>query len=542
MLPAKSNNQTLTWDMRIFEILEIGARFFPNNRAVVHGKRQISYRQLLRASERFADHLRALSLAGDSRVAILYENSVEYVILFFGILKAGYIAVPVDTSLRPDKINYILADCKAEVLIFQSKFRRNLEKIIASDSAIKFLISDREPDISLPNISTEVLSKILDGPHSEIADSEPMASRSIDSFSLPDLYARIPDSPKELVAIFYTSGSTGTPKGVMLSHRNLVSNTIATVDYLKLADHDRVLVILPFYYIYGNSLLLTHLLVGGTVVIDNRFLYPEVVLDTMEKEEVTGFSGVPSNFIILLNNSTMASRKLEHLRYFTQAGGAMAPEIIRKLMKAFPRKEIYIMYGQTEAAPRISYLPPHRLAEKVGSIGIPVPQVRIKVVNEDGLEVPAGESGELIVCGDNVMLGYWNQPEETEQVIKVGWLYTGDLARMDKDGYLYITGRKKEIIKTGGNRVSTKEIEECLLENEKIMEAAVFGVEDPLLGEAIKAVIALKKGYEADAREIQNYCKMRLADHKAPKYVEFMGSLPKSKSGKVNKLLLMNKE
>jgi len=524
----------------MFELLETGAAGFPDKAAVVHQGRSTTYGELYQASVKIGSYIKGLGFKKDTRIAILHDNSVDYVSIFFGILNAGCVAVPIDTSVKPEKMGFIINDCKAEVLFLQSKFIRYAEKIIGESTSLKKIVTGKKVDLVRDDIECVVLEEILssDNPGGEVFT--PSINFSGDKPGLADLYAKVPDSSSDLAAIFYTSGSTGSPKGVMLSHRNLVSNTIATVDYLKLSDKDKIMVILPFYYIYGNSLLLTHVLVGGTLVIDNRFMYPEAVLDAMEKEEVTGFSGVPSNFIILLGNSTMPTRKLEHLRYFTQAGGSMAPEIIRKLMQAFQDKEIYIMYGQTEAAPRVSWLPPERLKEKTGSIGIPVPGIKIKIVDDDGKELPIGESGELITSGDNVMLGYWNQPEDTAQVIKDDWLYTGDLARKDKDGYFFITGRKKEIIKTGGNRVSAKEIEECILENEKVLETAVFGIPDELLGEAVKAVIVLKNGCLLEPREIQTFCKIRLADHKTPKFVEFMVSLPKYQSGKVNKMLLKN--
>jgi len=524
--------------MKVFDLLAIGARFFPDNTAVKHSDRQINYRELLGNTIKVAQYIKSLNLEAGSRIALMYENSIEYLILFFAIFKAGYVAVPLDTSLKPDKINYIISDCDAQLLCFHAKYARYLNKIIDSDSTLKYIICNKNLPLESSAIEFKVIEDILND--TAFAKSDTETDIPIIEFNLEKLYEQVTKASNELAAIFYTSGSTGEPKGVMLSHRNLVSNTIATVDYLKLTEDDRIMVILPFYYIYGNSLLLTHVVVGGTLIIDNRFLYPEVILDTMEKEKATGLSGVPSNFIILLNNSTMPNRKLPFLRYFTQAGGAMAPEIIKKLMKSFPEKEIYIMYGQTEAAPRVSYVPPERLADKVGSIGIPLRGIQIKVVDENGGEVPTGISGELITTGDNVMLGYWNQPDDTHQVLKDGWLYTGDLAKKDDDGYFFITGRKKEIIKTGGNRVSAKEVEERILENEKVLEAAVFGVADDLLGEAVKATIVLKDAQTADIREIQTFCRARLAEHKVPKIIEFMDALPKHKSGKVNKLALKN--
>jgi acyl-CoA synthetase (AMP-forming)/AMP-acid ligase II len=219
----------------------------------------------------------------------------------------------------------------------------------------------------------------------------------------------------------------------------------------------------------------------------------------------------------------------------------MAPEVTRRLMGAFPDKEIWIMYGQTEASPRVTYCPPEMLEEKLGSIGIPVPGVQVKIVDEDLNELPPGEAGEIAVGGPNVMLGYWNQPEDTAEVLRNGWLITGDLARKDEDGYIYVVGRKREIIKSAGHRVSAKEIEERILEYDKVVEAAVFGVPDDVFGEAIKAAVVLKPGEKAGAKDIQSWCQKRLAAFKVPKEVEFLDALPKYQSGKVNKLELKNR-
>ena len=424
----------------------------------------------------------------------------------------------------PTRSHFILHDCEAAVLFVQAKFRRQLAGIVANLPNLKLVICDKSLEkLELP-CRKELLEDLV------VAGTAPPAPGA-KSFDLTGI-------PHELGAVFYTSGSTGVSKGVMLSHKNLISNTLATVEYLRLQPGESVMVILPFYYIYGNSLLLTHIACGGAVVLDNRFMYPEVVLDEMEAKQVSGFSGVPSHFMILLNNSTFPKRPLPHLRYFTQAGGAMAPEVIKTLIDVFPSKEIWIMYGQTEAAPRITYLPPEKLREKTGSIGIEVPGVTVEILHEDGTPVPVNETGELVASGDNVMLGYLNQPDETAQVLKAGKLYTGDLARRDDDGYIWITGRRREIIKAGGNRVSAKEVEERILEHQSVAEVAVFGVFDDVLGEAIKAVVVLQNGAVLNQKGLQTFVQQKLAIHKVPKYVLFVDALPKLQSGKVNKLLL----
>ncbi|MEA3297627.1 MAG: class I adenylate-forming enzyme family protein [candidate division Zixibacteria bacterium] len=526
--------------MELFDILRRGAAASPDNTAVTHGDRSISYREIVEASDKVTGKLKQLDVEPGSRAAILYDNSIEYIMLFFAVTQAGFVVVPLDTSLKPAKLSFILNDCGAKVLLVQDKYTRIVKELIDNTSPVELVIAERKPDLTQKGIEKASLADILDR-----TDTINVFEKVITGIGhvtpSENLTHKTPlNCPDNLAAIFYTSGSTGTPKGVMLSHRNLVSNTVATVEYLGLRSEDSVIVILPFHYIYGNSLLLTHVLVGGRLVIDNRFAFPQVILQTMIKERVTGFSGVPSNFMILLNNANFTSEYLKDLRYLTQAGGALAPEVIRKLINAFSDKDIYIMYGQTEASPRVSYLPPDVLHRKVGSAGIAVPGVTITVTDENGSEVPPGKIGEIVVSGDNVMLGYWNQPEEQDEVLRDGRLYTGDLARCDEEGFLYVVSRKKEILKVGGNRVSVREIEEKILESEKVLEAAVIGIRDDILGEAIKAFIVLREELSANVREIQDYCRTDLAPHKVPKFIEFVPSLPKYPSGKINKQALAN--
>ncbi len=514
--------------MNLFQILEKTTALFPANRAVIYYDNKITYQELYDNVSTLSDYILTLQLPKDSRIGIFLENSIDYITAYFAISKAGYTIVPLDTSLHPEKLVTILQDSDIAVLFAHFKFQRTFKKLYDMNHPITHIISEKDFKLKSPSISYSDFRNILGTVQKTEAISKTTLTNRDD----------VNKAPHELAAIFYTSGSTGEAKGVMLSHKNLISNTVGTVAYLKLSEIDSLLVILPFYYIYGNSLMLTHIASGGTLVIDNRFMYAETVLDTLENEKVTGLSGVPSNFLILLNKSTFTDRKFPYLRYFTQAGGAMAPSVINRITDAFPDKELYIMYGQTEASPRITWLPPDKIQDKVGSIGVEVSGVEVKLMGEDGNEVPDGEVGEIVVGGDSVMLGYWNQPDEEKDVLKNGKLFTGDLAKRDEDGYLFIVGRKKEIIKSGGNRISAKEVEDTLLTNSKIHEVAVFGVNDDIFGEAVKAVIVLREREKADEKEIQKYIRTLLPEYKVPRYIHFADILPKTQAGKVDKKAL----
>lgn len=508
--------------MRLPDLLARTVKRYGSRIALTHENTRLSYNQLAAWTNVLSDQLKSLNLSSGARVGLYLENSVEYLAAFWAVAQAGLVIVPLDNSASMETLAYIISDCEVEAVFVSPRFRRKLPDIIKQTKSLKAIICSAGTGLDQASVKSVMMA--------------PMASVTTATTLEIDAESSIDES--SLAAIFYTSGSTGQSKGVMLSHKNLVVNTMATNEYLELTEKDSVMVVLPFYYIYGNSLLLTHIAAGARLVVDNRFMYPEVILDTMQAEKVTGFSGVPSNFSILLGKSTLTEREFPHLRYFTQAGGGMAPETIRKLIATFPDTKMFVMYGQTEAAPRVTWLPPDKLKDKLGSIGIPLNGIQVEILNPAGQSAASGETGELVVRGPNVMLGYWNQPEEQEQVLRNGALYTGDLGYKDDDGFLWIVGRSKEIIKSGGNRVSTKEIEDVLLTTEAVLEAAVVGMPDDLLGEAIVAVVSVKPGIILTEKELKKHCQVHLPLHKLPQRFVFVESLPKHGTGKVNKLNL----
>jgi acyl-CoA synthetase (AMP-forming)/AMP-acid ligase II len=342
----------------------------------------------------------------------------------------------------------------------------------------------------------------------------------------------------DLAAIIYTSGTTGAPRGVMLSHGNIRANTESIVEYLSLTSRDRVMVVLPFYYVYGLSLLHTHIAVGGSLVIENRSAFPNVVLKGMQEHEVTGLAGVPSTFAMFLHRSMLRSASFPALRYVTQAGGHMPPALVREWLAALPGVPLFVMYGATEAAARLAFLPPAELSRRLGSIGRAIPGVDLRVLLEDGRQAATGEVGEIVARGANISRGYWNWPEETRARFGADGFRTGDLGFADVDGYIYLVGRRHEMIKVGAHRVSAKEIEEALHEFPAVDEAAVVPAPHDLLGEVPIAYIVLREGGHASEGDIVAFCRRTLAEHKVPARIVFRSELPKSGAGKIDKTTL----
>ena len=504
--------------MMVQSFLENSALSRPDNKAVWLDGVWHVYSEIEESANVFGNYLIGRGVRRGDRVALLFRNSVDYIIAYFGILKAGAVAVSLSTESRFEQLEYLLRHSDSIAVAADTKYMRYLLPALREVSSATTIVLNKKFSGDLTGLDDREVTYLPDL-LTEGDERQPIV-RGIDL---------------DLAEIVYTSGSTGEPKGVMLTHLNLSANMHSIAQYLQLGAEDRQMVVLPFYYIYGKSLLLSHFLAGGSLVVDNRFMYPNTVLETMRDMKVTGFAGVPSTYAILLNRSAAESMTFPALRYLTQAGGAMAPSLQIRVAEVFSPAKLYIMYGATEAAPRLSYLHPDMLERKTGSIGLPVPNVELQIHDENGNIAPTGETGEIVARGSNIMAGYWKDQDGTVEAVRNGFYYTGDLGKQDKEGYFYVVGRSRDIIKVKGFRVSTREIEDAILEHECVHEAAVTGVDDPLFGEAPKAYIVLKDGWFLDADELETYLKEKLPVFKIPKYIVFKKSLPKSGAGKILK-------
>jgi len=311
------------------------------------------------------------------------------------------------------------------------------------------------------------------------------------------------------------------------------------VQYLNLTSRDRICVTLPFFYCYGASLLHTHLRVGGSIVLSNNIFLGGAIQD-INNFSCTGFAGVPSTYQILINKTPFLKEELPTLRYMMQAGGQLPNKYIRMIAETFPQKMFFVMYGATEATARLSYLPPNLVITKLGSIGKGIPGVTLEVINRDGRPVQPGEIGEITARGDNIMKGYYGDPEGTRNVIKNGWLYTGDLATVDDEGYIYIVGRAKNIIKSGGYRISPNEIEEFICSLDGVNGCVVLGLPDDIMGEAVVAVVQPNDAAESSLREeILAQCTQHLPSYKVPRAVYFVREFPLNASNKVDRQALV---
>jgi len=462
---------------------------------IINLKKSKSFKSIAVESAKLANYLRT-NLGQNKKLLLVTHNSSFFIVTYLAILKSGNICVPLNPGIEQEAFEFIKDKTNCTTGFFSEIVKNRLKP-------------------SIKCITEMILSEIIDS-ECEILPME----REFDG--------------ERIAEIIFTSGSTALPKGVMLSHNNIIANTDSIVKYLDLGETDIMMVVLPFYYCYGLSLLHTHIRVGGSMVINNNFIFLASTINDLNKYGCTGFAGVPSHFQILLRKSDQfKSTKFPALRYVTQAGGKLHNTFITEFTDIFTEVQFFVMYGQTEATSRLSYLPPVILREKLGSLGKGMPGVELKVVDDQGSLIMPGETGEILARGMNVMLGYFEDQESTSDAIRNGWLYTGDLATVDEDGYIYITARKKEIIKVGGQRVSPKEIEEVIEMMTDVIDCTAEAIEDILLGEAIKVTVVVnERGRKITSEDLKQHCGTRLSSYKVPKYVIFKESMDLSPSGK----------
>ena len=506
----------------IHHFLEESTELFPGKTALVHEEVRATYAQINAKANRLAHWLIDIGVSKGDRVVLLLENCLEYVVSYYGILKAGAVAVPLSSDLKPDGLSPLLEELKPEVIISSSRFERVLKATVPVFNNIKALLL-KSPKQNWSSSPFPVFS------WEDIIYDDVTAN--------PEIRPEISIDESDLASIIYTSGSTGIPKGVMLSHKNIVSNAKSICRYLDLTDKDIQMVVLPFFYVMGKSLLNTHFAVGGTVVINNKFAFPATVIKQMADEKITGFSGVPSTYAYLLHRSPLKNYRdeLASLRYCSQAGGHMSGQIKEELRKVIPaHTQIYIMYGATEASARLTYLRPDQFADKMDSIGKPIPGVNMQVLNKSGRKLPAGQTGELVASGPNIMQGYWKDEKATSAVLDKNGYHTGDLGYYDKEGYFFVNGRKDNLLKVGGHRINPQEIEDALMATEHVIETAVIGVSDELLGNKLIA-LAVPINETSSKNKIMKLCADILPKYKLPSSIKLVRSLPKNTSGKIDR-------
>lgn len=498
--------------MLVQELLERSADRLPDKVALIGDGQRLTYGDVERRANRLAHALQAQGISRGDRVALLLPNCVELAIALFAILKAGAVFVPINATTRADKCAYILNNCQARGLITsgrQGELAQQLAEAVPSLKAI-----------------------VLTAPYPEETTFLSYAAIQAD---YPEHRPAKVNIDLDLACLIYTSGSTGDPKGVMSAHCNVVFAANAIVTYLENREQDVVIGLLPMSFDYGLYQWLMVCQFGGTLVLEKSFAFPAAILKRIETEQVTGLPGVPTLFTLLLKQD-LSHYNLSSLRYLTNTAAALPPSHISELQARFPQARLFSMYGLTETK-RTLYLPPDQLAQRPGSVGIPIPGTEAWVEDETGQRLGPNQVGELVVRGRHVMVGYWQAPERTAQRFRPGPLgerlcYTGDLFRQDEAGYFYFVARKDDIIKSRGEKVAPKEVENVLYALSGVREAAVVGVPDAVLGQAIKAFVVADGLTETD---VLHHCRTHLEDFMVPKWVEFRAELPKTSTGKIQK-------
>lgn len=477
-----------------------------DNVAVIYKDKKYTYNQIYRS---VLSHVDNIFEASGKNVGLFVQNSIDYVIGYFAISFGDKVIVPIETNCKATQILSTVEYCELDLILTNSDNFTYLTEIFESGA---------KSDVEIYNLS-DGSKRYISKEHRRTQDSENTIC-----------------SENDVAIMLHTSGTTSNPKKVMLTHKNLLANIQSNVASLELNSNDRCLIVLPMCFGYCNtSQFLTHFYLGGSIVIYDGTFVPVRFFYYIEKYGCTNTTCIPT-MLYLITKSKKSNYSLQSLRYLCFGGGTISLDVLKKVSKWLPDVGIVQTYGQTEASPRITCLLPQDAERKIGSVGRPIPGVCVKVVDEDGKELPANFSGEIVVKGDNVMKGYYKRPEETAKVIRNGWLYTGDIGRFDDEGYLYVVGRIKNVIITGGLNIYPEEIEEVLRSYSDVEEALVLPKQHEVLGEVPMAQVVVKKNSRVSASELLDFCKERLEIQKIPSEIIVVEKIEKTYNGKVRRV------
>jgi len=529
-------------DKPLHAILDEAVRDYPDRIATIFKGKKVTYRQLDHMANRFARALRGMGVNPGDRVAIMLPNIPQAVAAFYGALRAGVVVVMTNPLYVERELEHQMNDAGARVILALDLLKPRIEAVRTHtplEHVVYTSIRDALPfPLNLLYPLKQKLPTIQPGPTTH-RWTDLMAQNSP---AFPPVDAR----PDDVALLQYTGGTTGLSKGAMLTHRNLVANALQTVAWMGQDDarqtESRILTVLPFFHVYGLTVCMNMAVAtAATMVLMPKFEVNEA-LDLIEKYRPKFFPGAPTMYVAVLNHPEVAKRDLASIQACL-SGSAPLPVEVQTSFERITGGKLVEGYGLTEASP-VTHSNPLNGLRKTGSIGLPFPSTDVKIVDlETGLrELPPGEVGELCVRGPQVMAGYWNRPEETARALRDGWLYTGDMARMDEDGFAYIVDRKKDMIIAGGFNIYPREVEEVLYEHPAVQEAVAVGVPDAYRGETVKAFLVLKQGQESTPDEIVAFCRERLAKYKVPTAVEFRDTLPKTIVGKVLRRKLLEEE
>ena len=531
--------QAVQWSLIMFQFDPVlvhewlcrSAGLFPDKEALITHNDRLTYKQINDQTDYLAGILIKLGVCRQDRVVVFLEDSAKTILSIYAVLKAGAVFVVLEGSMKSNKLNFILQNSGTNILITDTSKSQVITK--AFDENLKgckilWTGSDKKIPKDLASISHSWNKEFKNYSQSTFTPSDVQLPTVIDV---------------DLACLIYTSGSTGEPKGVMSTHHNMITAARSIIQYIGNKQEDIILNVLPLSFDYGLYQVIMAFMFSGTVVEDKSLMHIHKILKRIEKENVTGFPIVPTIAAMLIHRDDLHEFNFSSLRYVTNTGAALPVDHIDKLREVFEDASLFSMFGLTECK-RVGYLPPEELDRRPGSVGKAMPNCQVHIINDDGNEAAPGEIGELVIRGSNVMQGYWRAPDLTEKTYRKGrhpherYLHSGDYFKMDEEGYLYFVGRKDDMIKSRGERISPKEVENNITGFEGVAETAVIGVADEILGQAVKAYVVLAPKSKLNEKELHKLCTNNMESFAAPKYIEIIESLPKTPNGKIDKKIL----